>query len=112
MRLVSGARYAALQARCQQVTEARDEAVDLAAKRLSTITRQASELSYYRDQNPDAPLPYPRPADGDVELRRQLHLARQAMAALDQQCRELQRVNELQDRQLLGQSEQAREVTP
>jgi hypothetical protein len=69
MRLVSGARHDALNTRCQQVVEQRDDLAELASKRLATITRQASELSYYRDQNPDAPLPYPKPAGGDVELR-------------------------------------------
>ena len=100
MMLVSGARYDALNARYQTACEGREEAEKLAAERLSTITRQAAELSYFRDQNPDAPLPYPRPPEGDAELRRQLHTARKAMAALDEQCRTLQHVNEVQARQL------------
>ena len=93
MRLVSGARYDALNTRYQTVCDAREDAEKLAAERLSTITRQAAELTYFRDQNPDAPLPYPQPLAGDAELRRQLRLARQAMAALDQRCRGLQTAN-------------------
>jgi hypothetical protein len=111
MSLVSGARYDALQTRYQQVTEARDEAVELAAERQATITRQAAELTALRDQSPASPLPQPRPMQGDVEVRRQLYLARQAMAALDEQCRTLQHVNEVQARQLRELAEKAREVT-
>ncbi|MGW1497528.1 hypothetical protein ACWCQW_02870 [Streptomyces mirabilis] len=97
---VARPRYAALRARYQQVVEERDDAVKLAAERLSTITRQAEEITRLRDHTPDAPLPQPRPVQGDAETRRQLHLARQAMASLDQQCRTLQSSNEAQVQEL------------
>lgn len=94
MRLVSGTRYDALNTRYQQVIEQRDDLAELASKRLATITRQAAELAYFRDQNPDAPLPYPKPAGGDVELRRQLHLARRALLAQQEQLASMRQANE------------------
>lgn len=97
---VARPRSAALRACYQQVIGERDEAVKLAAERLSTITRQAAEITRLRDHTPDTPLPQPRPVQGDMELRRQLRLARQAMASLDQQCRTLQSSNEAQAREL------------
>src|SRR5438067_10525028 len=97
---VARPRYAALRARYQEVVEERDTAVKLAAERLSTITRQAADITRLRDNTPDAPVQQPRPQTGDVETRRQLHLARKAMGALDQQCRDLQQINEVQARQL------------
>ncbi|MFK0018250.1 hypothetical protein [Streptomyces sp. NPDC090798] len=100
MRLVSGAKYADLLYRYQRVTEAREQAEKLAAERLSTITRQAEEITRLRDHTPDTPLPQPRPVQGDTELRRQLHLARRALASLDQQCRTLQSSNEAQVQEL------------
>jgi hypothetical protein len=97
---VARPRYAALRARYQEVVEERDDAVKLAAERLSTVTRQAAEITRLRDNTPDSPLQQPRPAVGDVELRRQLRLVRQAVASLDQQCRTLQASNEAQVREL------------
>jgi len=112
MRLVSGAKYAALQYRYERASQAREEAEKLAAERLSTITRQAAELAALRDKSPDTPVQVPRPLAGDAEVRRQLHLARKAMAALDEECRRLQHVNEVQARQLCAHAEKAPEVTP
>ncbi|MDX3759291.1 hypothetical protein [Streptomyces sp. AK02-04a] len=97
---VARPRYAALRARYQEVVEERDEAVKLAAERLSTITRQAAEITRLRDRTPDTPLPQPSPPAGDVELRRQLRLARGAVASLDSQCRTLQSSNEAQAQEL------------
>jgi hypothetical protein len=87
-------------ARATRLETERDDALTLADERLKTITRQAAELDYFRDQNPDAPLPYPRPAEGDVELRRQLHLARRAIASLDAQLATAQQANESLTREL------------
>jgi hypothetical protein len=94
MRLVSAGKYADLQYRYQRVTEARETAEKLAAERLSTITRQAEEITRLRDTKPDSPVQHPRPAEGDAELRRQLHLSRRAMASMVQQLDTLQRANE------------------
>jgi hypothetical protein len=94
MRLVSASKYVDLQYRYQRASEAREAAEKLAAERLSTITRQAEEITRLRDTMPDSPVQYPRPAEGDAELRRQLHLARRAMASMTQQLDDLQRANE------------------
>lgn len=110
MKLISAAKYAALQTRYQQVIAQRDKAQELAAKRLTTITRQAEEITRLRDLKPDGAVRQPQPVQGDVEVRRQLHLVRKAMAALDLQCRDLQHINEVQARQLRERSEKAREV--
>ncbi|WP_406417945.1 hypothetical protein [Streptomyces sp. NBC_01614] len=82
MRLVSAARHAELQYRYERTAEAREEADKLAAERLATITRLAAEVSRLRDETPDSPVRGPRPVQGDVELRRQLHLARRAITEL------------------------------
>lgn len=50
MRLVSGVKYDDLLYRYQRVCEARDEAEKTAADRLSTITRQAQEITQLREQ--------------------------------------------------------------
>lgn len=100
MRLVSGARYDNLDARYQLAREKQEEAEKLAAERLSTITRQAAELAYLRDQYPNAPLPYPKAPEGDAELCRQLRQAREALAALDERCGELQRSHVADTREL------------
>lgn len=78
--------YQALRARYEQTIEDRDKAVNLAAERLDTITRQAADISRLREELPDGPLPL----KGDAELRRQLHLARRALAELQQRLDDLQ----------------------
>ena len=67
----------------------RDDAVKLAAERLSTITRQAAEISRLRDEGPDR-IVAPPPVRGDAELRRQLHLARRALAEMQARLDDLQ----------------------
>jgi hypothetical protein len=67
--------YRNLRARYLSVVEDRDEAVKLAAERLSTITRLAALVDDLRDAQPNGPVQQPRPASGNVELRRQLNLA-------------------------------------
>jgi hypothetical protein len=97
---VARPRYAALQAAYQRVLGERDDAVKLAAERLSAITRQAETITRLRDTTPDSPVSQPQPVQGDAELRRQLHLTRRALASLDEQCRTLQASNEAQVREL------------
>ncbi|MFI6251462.1 hypothetical protein [Streptomyces sp. NPDC051016] len=82
--------YKELQNRYRRVVEDRDDAVKLAAERLSTITRQAGEISRLRDEMPDRIVSPPPAVQGDAELRRQLHLARQAMAGMQQRLDDLQ----------------------
>lgn len=88
MRIVSAAKHAALRALYVQTVEKREKAEKLAAERLSTITRQAGEISRLRDSRPSTPVQEWRPAGGDAELRRQLDLAkrtnRELSARLDQ----------------------------
>jgi len=101
MRLVSGARYADLQTRYQRVAEAREAAETVAAERLSTITRQAEELTRLRDSHPTTPVREPQRVTGDAELRQQLHLARRAIAELSKQLTVLQAAHEADTRELL-----------
>lgn len=75
MRLVSAAKYAALQTRLQRTEKAREDAEKRVAERQATITRLRAELEQARDIHPASPLPQAPAAPGDVELRRQLHLA-------------------------------------
>lgn len=82
MRLVSAAKYAALQTRLQRENQARETAEKLAAERQATITRQAQEIRRLRDSNPDSPLPAPAPVQGDADLRRRLDLAHRQLREL------------------------------
>jgi hypothetical protein len=94
MKLVSAAKHAALATRYERVVRQRDDLDKLAKDRLSTITRLAEEVSRLRDSKPDTPIAQPRSAQGDDELRRQLQLARRALASMDGQLATLQRANE------------------
>lgn len=100
MRLVSAAKHAALTTSYQRVARQRDDLAQLAKDRLSTINRQAEEITRLRDAKPSTPVREPEPVHGDAELRRQLALERQAHASLDEQCRLLQSSNEAQIREL------------
>lgn len=75
MRLVSAAKHAALQARCDRTARELEATEKLAAERLATINRLRAELEQARDTHPPSPLPQPLAAPGDVELRRRLNLA-------------------------------------
>lgn len=90
MRLVSAAKHAALQTRYERTAADLEKAEKLAADRAATITRQAAELERLRDRHPDTPLSQAQPAQGDAELRRQLHLARRAIRQLAEQIDGLQ----------------------
>lgn len=90
MKIVSAAKYAALQALQQRTAASLEKAEKLAAERQATITRQAAELARLRDAHPDTPLPQPPAVQGDAELRRQLDLARRAIRQLDERVSQLQ----------------------
>ncbi|MFE3031522.1 hypothetical protein ACFXKY_07725 [Streptomyces canus] len=90
MRLVSAAKYAALQLRLQRVEQAREKAEKTAAERQATITRQAEEIRRLRDERPDSPVETPAPVRGDAELRRQLDLARRQLRELGARVDDLQ----------------------
>lgn len=81
MRIVSAAKYAALESRHQRTLRDLEATEKLAAERLSTITRLRTELEQARDAKPDSPLPQPPAVLGDAELRRELNLARRTIRA-------------------------------
>jgi hypothetical protein len=100
MRLVTGARYDALQGRYRQVVDDHDAIAKLAEDRLHTIVRLSQEIDELRDKTPNSPLQQPRLPQGDAELRRQLHLAHRAITSLDGRLADLQTANESQAKQL------------
>ncbi|MGW3135950.1 hypothetical protein [Streptomyces sp. NPDC001139] len=90
MKLISGAKYAALQT--LQLRTARDlEASEkLAAERLATITRLRAELEQAQTARTGSPAPQPRPATTNPELARQLRLANRALAEMQERLDSLQ----------------------
>jgi hypothetical protein len=102
MRLVSAAKHAALQT-LQQRTARELETVEKAAvERLATITRLRAELEQARDARPATPLPQPPAPPGDVELRRQLHLAHRTIRGLGRRLDDLQASHIADTRELLA----------
>lgn len=79
MKIVSGAKYAALDYRLQRALRDLEAAEKESAGRLATISRLRAELEQARDLHPDSPLPQPPAAPGDAELRRQLALAQRTI---------------------------------
>ncbi|MBA4865968.1 hypothetical protein H1V43_32415 [Streptomyces sp. PSKA54] len=90
-------------ARYQQVIEQRDDAVELAAERLRTITRQAGEIDALREQLKAKPA--------EAALKAELQRRTKAYAALEEQLLTLQHVNEVQARELRAHAEEKREAT-
>lgn len=82
--------YRELRTRYLTVLEERDEAVKLAAERLSTITRLSAKVSRLHDEKPAAIVAAPLPVPADTEVRRQLQLARRALADMQQRLDQLQ----------------------
>jgi hypothetical protein len=89
----------------------RDDARALAAERLSTITRQAADITKLReDAERPAPPPVPRlqPMSGEeARLRGALHRSEKARAALDADRLELIQVNDHLNKQLREHAEAA-----
>ncbi|MDX3034732.1 hypothetical protein [Streptomyces scabiei] len=90
MKIVSGAKHARLQALQQRTARELEDAEKLAAERLTTINRLRSERDQARDAKPTTPLQQSQPVFGDVELRRQLHLARRTIRELDERVGQMQ----------------------
>lgn len=90
MKLISGAKYAALQTRYQRTARELEDAEKLAADRAVTISRLRAELDQLRDANPDSPVRQPKAPVGDAELRRRLNLALRAVAELQQRLDDMQ----------------------
>lgn len=97
MRIVSAAKYAALQDR---LNLEREEAEKREAANQATIGRLRAELDQQRDAKPNTPLQQPQPAAGDAELQRRLNLALRAGAELQQRLDELQASNDAASREL------------
>lgn len=90
VKLISGAKYAALESRLQRTVRQLEDAEKLAAERLTTITSLRAELAQARDRNPDSPLPQPPAVPGNAELRRQLGLAQRTIRELGQRLDAMQ----------------------
>lgn len=90
MRIVSAAKYAALQTRYRRTDQEREDAEKLAAERLATIKQLRAERDRLRDAKPDSPVQHPQPVLGDAELRRQLHLAQRTIRSQAEQLEQLQ----------------------
>lgn len=90
MKIVSGAKHAALQTLQQRTARELEAADKLSAERLATITRLRAELEQLRDSKPTTPLQQPRPPVGDAELRRRLNLALRAVGELQRRLDDMQ----------------------
>jgi chromosome segregation ATPase len=90
VRIVSAAKYAALEARCNRIARELEDAKKRDAERLATITRLRAERDRRRDERPDSPVQQPEPVTGDAELRRQLNLARRTIREQADQIEQLQ----------------------
>ncbi|MBC2903199.1 hypothetical protein [Streptomyces cupreus] len=100
MRLVSAAKYAALQSLQQRTARDLEAAEKLAANRLGTITRLRSDLAKAEDGSPATPLPQPEAAVGDAELRRRLQLAERTVRELTERLGQMQATHEADTREL------------
>lgn len=90
MKLISAAKYAALQALQQRTARDLESAEKVAAERLATITRLRADLAKAEDSSPVSPVPQPEPTAGDAELRRQLQLAERTIREQAQRLDDLQ----------------------
>jgi hypothetical protein len=87
MKIVSGAKHAALQDRL--VREAA-EAEKRDAERVDTIQRLRAQLDQQRDNRPDTPVQHPQPTAGAAELQRRLNLALRANGELADRLDQMQ----------------------
>ena len=87
MKIVSGAKHAALQARLRLAEE---EAEKRDADRVATINRLRNQLDQQRDANPDTPLQQPTAPAGAAELQRRLNLALRANGELAERLGQMQ----------------------
>lgn len=87
MKIVSGAKYAALHARLRLAEE---EAAKRDAERVATINRLRAQLDQQRDAKPDTPLQQPARTAGAAELQRRLNLALRANRELNERLGQMQ----------------------
>ncbi|MDX3681402.1 hypothetical protein [Streptomyces scabiei] len=90
MKIVSGAKHAALQDRCDRLVREAEAAEKHAADQQATIQRLRNQLDQQRDTKPDTPVQHPRPAAGAVELQRRLNLALRANGELAERLGQMQ----------------------
>ncbi|MFF6781378.1 hypothetical protein [Streptomyces sp. NPDC012510] len=90
MKIVSGAKHAAVLARLDRTTRELEAADKRDAERLATIQRLRAELEQLRDAKPNSPVQQPKPVAGDAELRRRLSLALRAVGELQQRLDDMQ----------------------
>lgn len=90
MRIVSAAKYAALQSRYERTARELEDSDKLVARHVATIGQLRAELDQQRDRKPDGPVQQPKPAVGDAELRRQLNLAQRAIRVQAERLEQLQ----------------------
>lgn len=98
MRLVSAAKYAALQARYERTLRDLEAAEKRATDRQDTIRHLRDALA--KDRHPSSPLPQPEPAVGDAELLRRLRRAEDTIRRLTGQLAEMQASHEADTREL------------
>ena len=87
MKIVSGAKYAALPNRLRLTEE---EAEKRDAERVATINRLRAQLDQQRDTKPTTPLQQPQPAAGAAELQRRLNFALRANGELADRLDQMQ----------------------
>lgn len=90
MRIVSAAKHAAVLARLDRQARELEDEKKANAGHLATIQRLRAELDQQQDRKPGTPLPEPKPAAGDAELRRQLRLAQRAVGELQTRLDDMQ----------------------
>lgn len=90
MKFVSAAKYAALRAGYERISRDLEAANKRDTEHLATIRGLRAENEQLRDEHPDSPVRQPKPPVGDAELRRQLNLARRAVAELQQRLDDMQ----------------------
>jgi hypothetical protein len=104
---VTLAKYKALLRRCERETAAREAAERKLDEKDAALLKMQGLVQHQRDQYPTAPLPYPQAPVGDAELRRQLALAKRALAETVDRCVALQDANVSLTEELRAQREGA-----
>ncbi|MEU1553969.1 hypothetical protein ABZ517_14790 [Streptomyces scabiei] len=90
MKIVSGAKHARLQDRCDRLVREAEDSAKRAAERDATIQRLRNQLDQQRDNRPDTPVQHPQPAAGAADLQRRLNLALRMVRELDARLGEMQ----------------------
>ncbi|MBP5883140.1 hypothetical protein QBA57_28765 [Streptomyces scabiei] len=90
MKLISGAKYAALQTRCDRLAREAEAAEKHAADQQATIQRLRNQLDQQRDNKPDTPVQHPQRTAGAAELQRRLNLALRANGELAERLGQMQ----------------------